>query len=148
MGMKEKLDDKIKRKEQEILEFEANIREARAYIQALQEATKLLPREEAKSGKAETMLRPGGSAYKAFRALQEAGTPLHIKDILRIIGIQNNKTNRISLGGTLARYSRSNDIFKRTAPNTFALVNGGNEEPPEGFGVPVETWVADEEETR
>lgn len=119
MGIKEKLEDKIRRKEQEILEFEANIREARAYIQALQEAAKLLPREEARSGKAETMLRPGGSAHKAFIALQEAEGSLHIKDILKAIGITNSKINRVSLGGTLARYSRNNDIFKRTAPNTL-----------------------------
>jgi len=151
MGMREKLDEKIKRKEQEILEFEAKIREARAYIQALHEAAKLLPREEAKNGNAETMLRPGGSAYKAFKALQEAGRPLHIKDILKAIGIPNNKTNRISLGGTLARYSRNNDIFKRTAPNTFALLEGGDEEPPENFGVRVDEqkeWAEEEEEVR
>ena len=148
MGMREKLDDKIKRKEQEILEFEAKIREARVYIQALQEAGKLLPREEARSGKAETMLRPGGSAHKAFVALREAGKPLHIKDIMKAIGIPNNKTNRISLGGTLARYSRNNEIFKRTALNTFALIEAGGEEPPEDFGVAVESrneWVGEEE---
>lgn len=152
MGIKDKLEDRIKRKEQEIVEFQAKIREAQAYIQALQDATKLLPREEARSGKTETMLRPGGSAQKAFTALKEAGGPLHIKDILKAIGLLNNKNNRISLGGTLARYARNNDIFKRTAPNTFALIEGGDEEPPENFGAGVEVqkspWVEEEEETR
>lgn len=137
MGMKERLDDRIKRKEQEIAEFQAKIREAQAYIQAMQDAAKLLPREEARSSKAEAVLRPGASAHKAFHALREAGKPMHITEILKAIGMSSNKANRISLGGTLARYSRNDEIFVRTAPNTFGLIEFGgiSEEPPDDFGV-------------
>lgn len=136
MGMKERLDDRIKRKEQEIAEFQAKIREAQAYIQALQDAAKLLPREEARNSKAEAVLRPGGSAHKAFLALREAGKGMHITEILKAIGMPNNKANRISIGGTLARYSRNSEIFARTAPNTFGLIeSASSEEPPDDFGV-------------
>lgn len=136
MGMKERLEDKIKRKEQEIIEFQAKIREANAYIQALQEAAKLLPREEARNSKGEAVLRPGGSAHKAFLALQTAGKSMHITEVLKAIGMPNNKTNRISLGGTLARYSRNKEVFARTGPNTFGLIESGtSDEPPEDFGM-------------
>ncbi|MEO7864152.1 MAG: hypothetical protein ABIU05_27700 [Nitrospirales bacterium] len=150
MGMREKLEDRMKRKEQEIQEYDAKSREARAYIQALQEAVKLLPREEARSSNAEAILRPGGSAHKAFKALRGAGRPMHITELLKAIGSTNTPKNRISVGGTLARYARNNQIFLRTAPNTFSLVDGGGEDPPENFGVmseAVEKEDSDEEES-
>lgn len=145
MGIKERLDDKIKKKEQDIAEYQAKIREAQVYIQAMQDAAKLLPREEAKNSKAEAVLRPGGSAHKAFLILKDAGMPLHIIEILKRIGMINNKTNRISIGGTLARYARNSEVFMKTAPNTFALLgNTGTEEPPDDFG----TVLEEEEEEK
>jgi hypothetical protein len=146
MGMKERLDDRIKRKDLEILELQTKIREAQAYIQALQEASRLLPKDEAKNGKAEATLRPGGSAHKAFLILQESGKPMHITEIMKAIGLAPNKVNRISVGGTLARYARHGQIFTRTGPNTFGLIELGaspdsfddEREPPEDFGIPEE----------
>ncbi len=147
MGMKEKLDEKIGGKQQEILEFQAKIRESQAYIQALQEAAKLLPREQAKTGGGEAMLRPGSSAHKAFQALQDAGTPLHVTQILKAIGMTNTKNNRLALGGTLARYARNKIIFAKTAPNTFAALNGeSHEEPPEDFGTVINDGGSEEEQ--
>jgi len=144
MGIREKLEDRIKRKEQEIQEYEAKIRESRAYVQALQDAAKLLPREEARGGGAEAVLRPGGSAHKAFQALDAAEKPLHITEILKAIGMANTPKNRISVGGTLARYARNKEIFLRTAPNTFSLLSkNGAEEPPDDFGV---TSTSEEDE--
>ena len=146
MGMKEKLDEKINRKQQEIVEFQAKMREAQAYIQALQDAAKLLPREQAKTGAGEATLRPGSSAHKAFQALQSAGTALHVTDILKAIGMTNTKNNRLALGGTLARYARNKIIFTKTAPNTFAASNGDNqEEPPEDFGAAIDDSGSEEE---
>lgn len=147
MGIKEKLEDKVNRKHQEILEFQSKIREAQAYIQALQDAAKLLPREEARNGGGEAALRPGGSAHKAFQALRSAGKPLHITEILKAIGMLNSKSNRLALGGTLSRYARNKEIFDRTAPNTFALLKSESlEEPPDDFGTAVERGLELEEE--
>jgi hypothetical protein len=134
MGMREKLEERIRKKEAEIQDCEGRIREARAYIQALQDATKLLPRENIGPASATTGLRPGSSAYKAWVVLQQSGAPLHITEILELIDMANTKTNRISLGGTLSRYARSNQIFVKTAPNTFGLIALPGDEPPENFG--------------
>jgi len=147
MGMKDKLEDKINRKQQEILEFQSKIREAQAYIQALQDAAKLLPREEARNGGGEAALRPGGSAHKAFQALRSAGKPLHVTEILKAIGMPNSKNNRLALGGTLARYARNKEIFAKTAPNTFTVLNSeSHEEPPEDFGTVVDGVLEEEQE--
>ncbi len=128
--MKEKLDEKIRRKRQEIQDFEGKIREANAYIQALEEASKLLPRDTPRPATGEMVLREGSGAHKAYLALQSAGKPLHITSIMKAIGMQNNRAARIALSGTLSRYSRNEQVFRRTAPNTFAIIDSqGSEEP-------------------
>lgn len=145
MGLRQRLEEKIKKKEQEIADFEAGIRENKAYIQAMNETIKLLPREETKTSTPENLLRPGASAHKALQALKLSDEPMHISQILKAIKMENSKKNRISLGATLSRYSRNGEIFKKTGPNTFGLfekVYEGQEEPPEGFG------LIDEEETK
>lgn len=141
MGMKEKLEEKIRRKRQEIQELQGRIREAGAYIQALEEASKLLPRENVKRASVESVLRPGSGAHRAYVALQAAGKPLHIVEIMKAIGMPINKNSRLTIGGTLSRYSRNGQVFRRTAPNTFSIMDNANsDEPPEGFGA-----IADEE---
>ncbi len=135
MGMKQKLDEKIRRKKQEIQDLEGKIREASAYIQALEEAAKLLPRETARQVSVEMALRPGSGAYKAYSALQKAGKPLHVTEIMKAIDMPINKKNRIALGGTLSRYSRNEEFFLKTAPNTFTILDSAiAAEPPDDFG--------------
>jgi hypothetical protein len=135
MGAREKIEERIRRKEQEIAELTARIAEARAYIQGMQEASKMLPRDGANGDTPESVLRTGSTAYRAMEVLRDAEGPLHITDILKAIGTSNTKANRILVGGTLSRYVRGNQIFVRTGPNTFALANKGAEhEPPEDFG--------------
>lgn len=141
MGMKEKLEEQIRRKRQEIQELQGRIREAGAYIQALEEASKLLPRENVQRASVESVLRPGSGAHRAYVALQAAGKPLHIVDIMKAINMPVNKKSRLAIGGTLSRYSRNGQVFRRTAPNTFSIMDNANsDEPPEGFGA-----IADEE---
>lgn len=138
MGIRQRLEEKIKKKEQEIADHESSIREAKAYMQAVNEALKLLPREQAKASTPERLLRPGASAHKALQVLKASDDPMHISDILRAIKMDNSKLNRISLGATLSRYSRNGEIFKKTGPNTFGLTEKkyeGHEEPPEDFGL-------------
>ncbi|MEO7861933.1 MAG: hypothetical protein ABIU05_16160, partial [Nitrospirales bacterium] len=83
-------------------------------------------------------------AHKAFQALHAAGKPMHITDILKAIGLTTTSKNRISVGGTLARYARNNQIFLKTAPNTFSLVDG-REDPPEDFGIAAEEKEEEED---
>lgn len=137
MGLREKFDEKIKRKEQEIQEHENRIREAKAYIQALQDTIKLLPKEEEEASLKIKRLRPGSTVYKTMIYLKKVGKPMHINEILKAIGKTTSKKDRISLGGSLAGYVRKNEIFTRPEPNTFGLIGfEKNEEPPENFGVP------------
>ena len=103
MGLREKFEEKIRKKEQEIQEYENKIREAKAYLQALQDTIRLLPKEEG-SISVESKLRPGSAAYKTMIFLKKAGKPMHINEILKSIGKTTSKKDRISLGGSLSWY--------------------------------------------
>lgn len=139
MSTRRKFEDRIRKKESEIQELEMQIREARAYIQALQEAFKLLPREPVGGGTDgdEDVLRAGSAVASARDVLQRQGKPLHLLDILIAIGKAPNAANRASLGGSLAAYVRKGEIFSRPAPNTFGLLEFPHPvraEIPAGFG--------------
>lgn len=137
-----RLTEKIRKKEQEIQELEAQIREARAYIQALQETMKLLPRGE---NVTREVLRTGSMVAEARRAIREKGAPMHVNELLQELGRVVNKKNRASLSGSLAAYVRRKEIFTRPAPNTFGLIEmqrptGAKSEenadkPPPDFGM-------------
>ena len=135
MGIREKIEERIRRKEQEISEWTTRIAEARSYIQGLQEAIKLMPKEGGVASASELALRPGSAAHRAMEVLRESPIPLHINALLKAMGRQSTKGQRVLVGGTLSRYARLGQIFLRTGPNTFTLLNKNDEsQPPEGFG--------------
>ncbi len=117
MGLRERFDEKIRKKEQEIQELENKIREARASIDTWQEAKKLLPRED----ETERTLRPDSLVGKTFAILEKSEKPLHVTEILKRMNEPNTPEKRVSLSGSLAAYVRRNEIFTRPAPNTFGL---------------------------
>ncbi len=145
MAGRNKIEERILKKEQEIQELEMKIREARAYVQALQDVAKLLPREQEGEKAAEAVLRPGGSIYDAHTAILKAGKPLHIVELLHAMGREVDRKGRIGLASSLAAYVRRNEIFTRPKPNTFGLIElqsaprGGEVKkmgmPPEDFGL-------------
>jgi hypothetical protein len=139
MGLREDLQKRIDRKLQELAEKEAAFRiehaSTLAYIQALQDTQKSLPRETPEA--AAQALRPGSAMAQAHAALKRAGRPLHISELLVAMGRENTKELRSVVGGSLANYVRRGEIFIRTAPNTFGLVgmtSPAMAEPPAGFG--------------
>jgi hypothetical protein len=142
MGLREEFQKRIDKKQQEIVELQLLIREAAAYVQALQDSMRLLPKDfNSNHPKPEQTLRSGTSIAKAHDAIQKAGKPLHIAELLKAIGLTPDKKQRVSLSGSLAAYVRRHEIFTRPAPNTFGLVALGHTsgvpndpEPPEGFG--------------
>lgn len=139
MSTRRKFEERIRKKEAEIQELEMQVREGRAYLQALVEAMKLLPREPAATGAEaeEDVLRQGSTVALARDVLQQHGAPMHLLDILSALGKEPNSANRASLGGSLAAYVRKGEIFTRPAPNTFGLVEFPQAkiaEPPSGFG--------------
>lgn len=138
MGLKAKFEDKIKKKEAEVAEYETKIREARAYLQALQDSMKLLPKESIDSNLGGSgTLRPGSNTYKTYEYLKKTGKPAHINEILKILGKEVNSAEKVNLSSTLGTYVRKKEIFTRTAPNTFGLIelSGSLEEPPDDFGI-------------
>jgi hypothetical protein len=141
VAIKEELQKRIERKQEEIREMEILLREAQSYLTALQDMVKLLPREPNEIQNPEQVLRPGSAVARARDAIKKAGAPLHITEILKAIGSDADKKNRISLSGSLSGYARRGEIFTRPAPNTFGLrelqlsTPRKEAEPPPGFGL-------------
>jgi hypothetical protein len=150
MAGRNKIEERILKKEQEIQELEMKIREARAYVQALQDVAKLLPRGPETEKSADAVLRPGSAIADARSAILKAGKPMHIIDLLRAMGREVNRKNKIGVSGSIAAYVRRGEIFTRPKPNTFGLIelaqtNGKYEksdtaaskmdEPPDDFGI-------------
>ncbi|MFZ0204823.1 MAG: hypothetical protein WAL59_01625 [Roseiarcus sp.] len=144
MDDREKIKDRLRKKEQEVQTLEDRLRTARTYMQALQDVLKLLDGEKSQEAApaAESVLRPGSSVYKAREAILKAGAPVHINSLTEAIGGDASRESRISLASSLAAYVRKSEIFTRPAPNTFGLVELGHQTvpdeeddgPPAGFG--------------
>ena len=144
MGLREELAKRVERKQQEIQELELKIREANAYVQGLQDTLKLLPKETANGQPAGPVtLRAGSDVARTQEAIRKAGKSLHLLEILKAIGKPQDKKNRLALAGSLSRYARSGQVFVKTGPNTFGLLElgsrpdaNGTAEPPDDFGTP------------
>jgi hypothetical protein len=161
MMSRRKIEERISKKQQEIQELESQMREAKAYIQALQDVAKMLPRDgEAEretldvSRDGETM-RPGSMVADARNAILAAGKPLHVVDILKASGRENDRKNRTGMSGSLAAYVRRREVFTRPKPNTFGLIElmekathqpaspaPVRQSPPDDFGLDVEEKTA------
>lgn len=137
MSIRQDFERRIAKKQQEITELELQIRDARSYMQALQDSLRLIPRDGIEHEGSNSGLRPGTGLFKAREILLKAGKPLHINDILTALGRPADKKNRLSVSGSLSSYARQNEIFIRTAPNTFGLrelQQPSEEDLPETFG--------------
>jgi len=143
MGAKETLQRIADRKALEIQSLQIQLAEARAYHQAIQDAIRALPREQSELGE-DYSLREGTAIAEARQILASAGRPLHILEILKRMGRETDKPNRVSLSGSLSAYVRKSQVFRKTAPNTFSLISRADgeknispapaEEFPLGFG--------------
>ncbi|MDP1732261.1 MAG: hypothetical protein Q8L54_14025 [Devosia sp.] len=144
MSEREKIQEKLRRKEAEIQSFEEKIKAARIYAQALRDVLGMLAVDESSvptEDPADTILRPGSSVAQARDVILRRGDPMHANDILAAIGKDTTREARASLIGSISAYVRKGEIFTRPAPNTFGLVELGHEEPqaeetqpPQGFG--------------
>jgi hypothetical protein len=131
MGLRENFQKLIDKKQQELRDLEIQVREGNAYIQALQDSMKLLPRD-LDGSESEHTLREGSSLAKTRDLLRHSGAPMPINEILKSLGKPQDKKHRISLAGTLSGYARKGRVFTKTAPNTFGLLEfGPSEEEPE-----------------
>lgn len=128
MSTRSKFEDRIRKKEEEIRELEARVREGRAYIQALQDTVKLLPRDSENGDSGDTELRAGSKTARARDFIKQTAKPVHVSKILEGLGIENTKANRASMSGSIGSYARKGQIFKNFGSNVFGLIgmNGGN----------------------
>ncbi len=138
MGIRQDFERRITKKQQEIADLEMQIRDAKSYLQALQDSLKFIPRDADSNGaSAGTDLRQGSALSKAREAIKKAGKPLHINELLEAIGKVVDKKSKVSLAGSLSNYARKQKIFTKTAPNTFGLRefdSSTEEQLPESFG--------------
>src|ERR1700752_2559199 len=102
MGLRENFQKLIDKKQQEIRALEMQLREAGAYIQALQDSMKLLPRNSELNSESGHILREGSTLAKTRDLLRKSGTPLPISEILKLLGKPQDTKHRISLAGTLS----------------------------------------------
>lgn len=124
------LKKRIERQQKRLREIEAQFdelqgeyREANAYLQALQDTVKLLPQDEQDSidAEPEITMRDGSNVAQARDVLRKVGQPMHVNEILKAIGKEPNKKDRLSLSGALALYVRREQVFNRPSPNVFGL---------------------------
>src|SRR5438876_12361335 len=106
MGIREKFEDRIRKKKEELRELEAQTRNLRVYIEAIEDSLKLLPKEDEEESPGEIELRHGSRPALVRDLLRAAGHPLHIGAILVGLEIENTKANRASVSGTIASYAR------------------------------------------
>jgi hypothetical protein len=138
MGLRENFQKLIDKKQQEINVLEIQLREASAYIQALQDSMKLLPRDAETLSESQHILREGSTLAKTRDLLRKSGAPLPISEILKLLGKPQDTKHRISLAGTLSGYARKGRVFTKTAPNTFGLIEFGTPDQTEEDELPAE----------
>lgn len=141
------IESQIAKKQSEIENYEEKIKAAKVYIAALRDVLKLLDKPkniENENDDSETKLRQGSAVAQARDIILNRGEPIHIDELLEAMGKEVSRDTKASLAGSLAAYVRRQDIFTRTAPNTYGLIELDHFEyddndveeaaPPPGFG--------------
>jgi hypothetical protein len=134
MAVRANIEKRIEKEKQKIIELHSQIEKAEAFIQGLQEALQMIPKEKTgDSPKSKGYLREGSDMQKIQELLKKVGRPMHIDEILAGIGKSVDKATRASVVSSLHRYSRKGDIFNRVGPNQFTLLclDLGEKEHPE-----------------
>ena len=137
MNERRKIENALRKKEQEIQTLEEQIKSARVYVQALNDVLKMLPKASESA-----VLRPGSAVAQARDIILREQKPVHINALLEELGKDVTRESRASLTSSLAAYVRRGEIFTRSTPNTYGLVELGHAqtdepeavEPPSGFG--------------
>lgn len=142
MSERDIIQDKIRKKEQEIQSLEEKLRTAKVYLSALQDISKALSKE-LHTNSDSAVFREGSAVAQSREVILSKGVPVHINDLLEGLGRGMTRESRASLTSSIAAYVRRGEVFTRTAPNTFGLKELGHPnssepdgppEPPDGFG--------------
>ncbi len=133
MDFRKKIQDKIKKQTGKIREIEIQLREANVYLGALQDTLKIAPKSNGSIGRS-AELRPGSLVALARESLRKEGKPMHVRDILKDMGKEVSRNNRVSLSSSIRGYIKKSQIFTSIAPNTFGLKEFDNKEDGEPKG--------------
>lgn len=101
----------------QIAELQTDAEKKAIYIEAQQDMLKLLNKPFSP-----VTLRSGGDPEKARDILLAVETPLHVDVIMGKIG-KSGKSAKASLVGSLNTYANNGQIFVKTGPNTFGLLD-------------------------
>jgi hypothetical protein len=156
MSERKIIEEKLRKKEQEIQSLEEKIRTAKVYVQALQDVLRSLGGNDPTSSReGESVMKPGSAVAKVREFILNKGTPLHINQLVEMLGKDVTRESRASLTSSVAAYVRRGEVFTRPAPNTFGLAELGHrmmptsqplQEPPKGFGTIVETSKTEDDD--
>jgi len=136
---RKKVEDKISRKDKEIQEVESALEDVKREIETklvalraekkgMMDILKMLP-QDGDEAECRT-IRPNSKAGKSQALLKENGVPMHVGDIIEAIGEEENNTKtRASLAGTLRTYVNRGEVFSLPSPNTFSLLEWGDNPP-------------------
>lgn len=132
------IETQITKKNNEIQSLEERLKTAKIYLKALNDIIKALD----KGGDSGNLaLRSGSLVAQARDAIISSGNPIHIDDLLRILGKEVTRETKASLTSSIAAYVRKGEIFTRPVASTFGLVElnhheveAPKHEPPQGFG--------------
>jgi hypothetical protein len=138
------IEERLRKKQAEILALEEKTKSAKVYVQALNDILKLIDNTDGDNESVDTKLRPGSAVAQARDIILERGSPVHLDELLEAMGKEVTRDSKASLAGSIAAYVRRDEIFTRPAPNTFGLAELGREAsqynpeelngPPSGFG--------------
>lgn len=116
--------------EQQVAALEQQMLSVRAYIQAMDDTLRLAERSATTATAkvdAPRSLRKGSMPARAYPVLKTAGRILYLTALLDGMGLPATNKNKRGLAGALSAYARKGDTFTRPEPNTFGLVEWGQE---------------------
>ena len=118
MNLRKEFEKLIEKKKAEISEARRVIAAAEAYIQAMTDAIKKLPKDDSIA----PAVRPGSEVEKIRDAILAAGKPLHVNEIIAALGRSDEADAKTKIAGLLGWYIGKGKVFTKTAPNTYGLV--------------------------
>jgi hypothetical protein len=118
MNLRKEFEKLIEKKKAEIAEAQRAIAAAEAYIQAMTDALKKLPKDDSVA----PTVRPGSDVEKIRDAILAAGKPLHLNEIIDAMGRSGDADAKAKIAGILGWYIGKEKVFVKTAPNTYGLV--------------------------
>ena len=146
MSERKIIEAQIAKKIHEVAILEEKLKAARVYVRALEDVVKMIDRETPRGTSAaqpdgDVNLRRGSLVAQARKVILARAAPIHVDELLGVLGRDVTRETKASLTSSLAAYVRKGEIFTRPAPSTFGLIEldhysleESKDEPPVGFG--------------